>query len=136
MKYFTLFTVLALICTANVWAAADDGDNDNDIDIQRLLGVRPDLAEDLAQGDGAQESGKVDIASEQAGCISECKETDQSCRARCLGVPGVASRKMPRKQDISGNLPLNWRKSDTSASARLLPRVWWAIGGVSVACLF
>ncbi|KAJ2624513.1 hypothetical protein GGI26_001432 [Coemansia sp. RSA 1358] len=52
-------------------------------------------------------------------CISGCKDTDQSCRARCLGVPGVAARKTPRKQDISGNLPLNWRKHSVAKETGL-----------------
>ncbi|KAJ2426952.1 hypothetical protein GGF41_001864 [Coemansia sp. RSA 2531] len=87
-----------------------------------LLGMRPDLAEDLApensgimDGDrasvmhGQSENAAVKTSNDQLECVNGCKVTDQSCRARCLGVPGGAARKMPRKQDISGNLPLNWR---------------------------
>ncbi|KAJ2539083.1 hypothetical protein GGF49_005476 [Coemansia sp. RSA 1853] len=82
-----------------------DDDNNNDDAINDLLGVRPDLADDLMQSDTGQSD-----------CISNCGGADQSCRARCLGVPGVASRKTPRKQDINGNLPLNWRKADASSA--------------------
>ncbi|KAJ2455781.1 hypothetical protein EV183_000628 [Coemansia sp. RSA 2336] len=132
MKRF-LIVCAVFICSVPAFVSGTGSEDDpDDINIDRLLGIRPDLADDFELGESSTE--KEDKASVQAGCISECKDTDQSCRARCLGVPGVASRKMPRKQDINGNLPLNWRK-DNAGSQRLPQLLWWATSMVSVACL-
>ncbi|KAJ2843809.1 hypothetical protein GGI22_007087, partial [Coemansia erecta] len=116
---------------------------DDDQDIKGLLGMRPDLADVLDPTDddgnphgtddkpisakvGADPMAANDAAikkqNEEIGCINECKDTDQSCRARCLGVPGVASRKFPRKQDINGNLPLNWRTQKSSCAHGFSPQ--------------
>ncbi|KAJ2799253.1 hypothetical protein H4R20_004512 [Coemansia guatemalensis] len=109
-------------------AAVEDDDIDDDV-IGRLVGARPDLLENLLP-----ETTQASSGDEQAGCISECKDTDQSCKARCLGVPGAASRKTPRKQDINGNLPLNWKADKSSdmplsgAATTLLPRLLLIVG--------
>ncbi|KAJ1646516.1 hypothetical protein LPJ64_002024 [Coemansia asiatica] len=117
----------------NMFGAAEarsDKGEDDDSEIRNLLGVRPDLADNLNPVDiekpdmdinepgaaaGAMpgtEAPGVKAQKEGLDCVKDCLLTDQSCRARCLGVPGVASRKMPRKQDIEGNLPLNWKKNN------------------------
>ncbi|KAJ2185918.1 hypothetical protein EV181_003605, partial [Coemansia sp. RSA 532] len=115
MRYSLLFAISLLY--VSTFAVDSDDDNNNDDAINNLLRVRPDLADDLMQSDISQSD-----------CISNCSGVDQSCRARCLGVPGGASRKTPRKQDINGNLPLNWRKTDTSSGTQLFPYAAIVIG--------
>ncbi|KAJ1792006.1 hypothetical protein LPJ59_004901 [Coemansia sp. RSA 2399] len=140
MRLFILLMIFAVLL-ATATKAALKGDDDEDI--KGLLGMRPDLADVLDPTDddgnphgtgekpssakaGADPMAANDAAikkqSEEIGCINECKDTDQSCRARCLGVPGVASRKFPRKQDINGNLPLNWRTQKSSCAHGFSPQ--------------
>ncbi|KAJ1949527.1 hypothetical protein FBU59_001103 [Linderina macrospora] len=129
--------VLSTLCIAVANLSKDAVDEE----IGKLLGVRPDLANELALVDGGSgddsitggtdalkdvANGEVDNASNRSAdseCMGGCKVTDQSCKARCLGVPGVAGRKMPRKQDINGNLPLNWRvAADNGALDTPMPK--------------
>ncbi|KAJ1939395.1 hypothetical protein EC988_007320 [Linderina pennispora] len=131
------FPILGILHIAVASLSKDAGDDD----IGKLLGMRPDLANDLAPVDGGSgddsitggadalkgvANGAVDSssnASADSECMAGCKVTDQSCKARCLGVPGVAGRKMPRKQDINGNLPLNWRvAADNDAQDTPMPK--------------
>ncbi|KAJ2224539.1 hypothetical protein IWW45_008066 [Coemansia sp. RSA 485] len=131
-----IFAVSGVVLNMSAVAAAggNKGDDDGD-ELKGFLGMRPDLADDLNPMDSADSNPDVNEPGAVAGampgaipaaaadvtgakaqkegmdCVSECLLTDQSCRARCLGVPGVASRKTPRKQDIEGNLPLNWKKN-------------------------
>ncbi|KAJ2616633.1 hypothetical protein EV177_000971 [Coemansia sp. RSA 1804] len=134
MRMNTMYIIFAAILAISVAVAAENKLQDGDEDIKGLLGMRPDLADELdpvdedgnrIPQDKSSESGPIPQAesnaaikkqNEEVGCINECKDTDQSCRARCLGVPGVASRKLPRKQDINGNLPLNWRTHSSSCT--------------------
>ncbi|KAJ2690100.1 hypothetical protein H4R19_006450 [Coemansia spiralis] len=117
---------LLVLCVASgvgVGARSTSVDPDDDT-LSSLLGVRPDLVEMLgADGSngGSSSISKSDVlgtgklaemegrANEQAGCVSECQVADLGCRAQCMGVPGAGVRRAPRKEDISGNLPLNWR---------------------------
>ncbi|KAJ2392066.1 hypothetical protein GGI05_002773 [Coemansia sp. RSA 2603] len=98
-----------------VSSTAKSAAGEDDEAIGDFLGVRPDLADDLNPADNKPETEeKSEVQGSRAqkeaiDCVQACSLTDQSCRARCMGVPGVASRKMPRKQDINGNLPLNWK---------------------------
>ncbi|KAJ2544650.1 hypothetical protein EV175_005879 [Coemansia sp. RSA 1933] len=143
MRLFVPVVIIgAILATAKAAAPKDE-----DEDIKRLLGMRPDLADvlDPTDDDGnthvaddkpstkagldpmAANEAAIKKQNEEIGCISECKDTDQSCRARCLGVPGVASRKFPRKQDINGNLPLNWRTQSSSCAHGFSPQTCAAV---------
>lgn len=114
MKSFLILTLLMAV-TVMQSAANTKNFDEYDYNISRLLGIRPDLAQDLGtiqidDNDDNNPTMSGTPVRDQTECINECGPSDQSCRARCLGVPGGSARKMPRKQDIDGNLPLNWRK--------------------------
>ncbi|KAJ2513282.1 hypothetical protein H4217_006422 [Coemansia sp. RSA 1939] len=101
---YIVFAAILAISVAFVAVAAENKLQDGDEDIKGLLGMRPDLADELdpVDEDGnripqdkssesgpsipqAESNAAIKKQNEEVGCINECKDTDQSCRARCLG---------------------------------------------------
>ncbi|KAJ2766679.1 hypothetical protein IWQ56_003623 [Coemansia nantahalensis] len=126
-----ILVVMCVLGGAGVCARLTSVDPD-DMALSSLLGMRPDLVDMLGadgtnggsgrgEGDALGTSKRAEVegqAIERAECVGECAPADLGCRARCLGVPGLAGQRELRSMDTSGNLPRNWRMQNDTGRDR------------------